>query len=792
MPDQPERGTVCRFGLYEVHAASGDVFRQGRRIRLQEQPFKLLVALLERPNEIVSRETLRQRLWPGDTFVEFDQSLATAVTKLRQALGDTADNPRFIETVPKRGYRFLAPVTVVDPPRLVTPARVQTIADGVAPQESSPPPTPPQGSRRGVALRYVLGPALLVAVLGGVAGVYFYHRRGRYPLTPRDTVLIADFVNTTGEPVFDDALRQGVEIGLQQSPVMNVLSDRKTAVILKEMGRSPDDRVTGKVAIEACQRAGSKVAVQGSIAGLGSAYLIGLAAIRCDNGAPIALDQVQASRKEEVVDALGSLTRQLRIRLGEALPSIRKYDVPLEQATTGSLEALRAYSLGLTTWDQKGDDASIPFFEQAVQIDPNFAMAYGALATIYHNLSEDELARRNAARAYALRDRVTDYEKLSIESWYFLYATGDLEKAAQIYEVGVQDYPNSAGAFNHLGTTYAELGRFREAAEELRQALRLDPTRATTYGNLAADLLALNRVDEAGSVLGEAARLRMETDFLLQVNYWKAFLGSDRPAMEHIVQRSENVAGARSLLLFEQANTEAYYGHFQNARQLSLSAVEVMIGDGDKEAAGECMAVAAIREAEAGNAGYARADAARAMQLTRDQNVLAMAALSSAIVGDLNQADRLSKDLDKEHPSATIVQKYWLPTISAALDLRRGRTEDAVRKLNDATPFESASSGELFVGTLYPAYLRGEAYLAMKDGNRADAEFQKLIDHPGLVLNSPLGVLARLGKARADSGLPDPSRTRSAYQDFFSLWKDADPDTPILRQARMEFSKLPH
>ena len=787
---QPSGGTIYRFGLYEAHAASGDLFRQGRRIKLQEQPFRLLITLLEHPDEIVTRETLRQQLWKGDTFVEFDQSLATAVTKLRQALSDTADNPRFVETVPKRGYRFLAPVTVggqSKPPaqeQIAVPDSGTTLPVVLSPEKSPPP----RVNRR---LRHAFVAGLVVVVLCIGIGTYFhYQKRSSFLFTPRDTVLIADFVNTTGEPLFDDALRQGVEIGLEQSPVLNLLPDRKTGIILKQMGRPSDDRVTGKIAIEVCQRAGSKIAVQGSISSLGADYLIDLAAIRCDSGEPIALDQAQAKRKEDVVDALGKVTSQLRIRLGESLPSIQRYDAPLAQATTPSLDALKAYSLGLTTWDRKGDEASIPFFKTAIGIDSNFALAYDALGTVYNNLGEIELARADATRAYELRERVTEAEKIAIESRYFLYVTGDLEKAAEIYEFAVQTYPNSAGALNHLGTTNAELGRYQNAAENLREALRLDSTRATTYANLAIDLLALNRIDEAGAVLDEASRLKMETDYLLQVNYWRAFLRRDNEEMQRIAEQAENIPGAHSLLLSEQANTEAYYGHFEKARQLSQSAADLMKNDGDKEEAAECIVEAAIREAEVGNAKQAREYVTQAMQNAHDQNVMARAALAMATVGDLDQATSLSEKLNKEYPSATFVQKYWLPTIRAEVELQRGKAENAIRILEVAVPYEPAGLSGLSASTLHPAYVRGQAYLALGDGIKAAAEFQKLIDNPGLTLNMPLAALAHLGRARAYSHLSDPSKTHAAYEDFFDLWKSPDLDIPILRQSRGELAQL--
>ncbi len=611
-------------------------------------------------------------------------------------------------------------------------------------------------------------------------------RASSFRVTSSDTILLADFVNTTGEPVFDDTLREAAEVSLGQSPFLNILSDRKTGAILKQMGRSSDDRVTGRTALEVCQRAGSKVIVQGSISSLGTAYQIELAAIRCDNSEPIGLGQQAASRKEDVVDALGKATTQLRTRLGESLPSIQRYDVPLEQATTSSLDALKAYSMALSTWDRKGDQASVPLFKRAIEIDPNFAMAYGALGTIYYNLNEAELARVEASKAYQLRERVTASEKLSIESRYFLYVTGDLEKAAQVYEFAVQNYPHSAGVFNHLGSTYAELGRYEKAVENLREALRLDPTRATTYGNLATDLLALNRIEDSGAVLAEADRRKLQTDYLLQVNYWRAFLRGDSEEMQRILLRSSDIPGARSLLINEQANTEAYYGHFERAGDLSQEAAEQIEKDGVREGAADYLAVAALREAEIGDSTRARQHISRALKLAPTREVVALAALVLTRIRDFKKAQALTEELD-QNQSGTMVQRYWLPTVRAEMDLQLGKPLNAVDALRAAETYEMAAPS-FSVATLYPAYIRGQAYLAAGDGTKAAAEFQKLVDHPGLVLNFPLGVLARLGLARAYSRAGDSAKSRAAYEDFFRLWKDADPNIPVLRQARSEYS----
>src|ERR1700722_13665254 len=454
MLSSANRGLVYRFGVFEVFAESREVFRQGHRVKMQEQPFEFLLLLLEHPGEIVDREQLRTRLWPGDTFVDFNQSLSAAVTKLRQALGDDANNPRFIETIPRRGYRFLAPVT--RPEELRTgPAAEPTPAPPIAPV-----PTPaaegPQAAAPAVWSRKV---AVLLAVIGLAAAVVvaLHQRKKAFALATTDTVVLADFENHTGEAIFNDTLREALIVGLAQSPIVHLLPDRTLAVVFKQMGHAPDDRMSGLTAIELCKRVGGKVTVQGSISNLGTTYLIGLAAIRCDTGKPVAHEQAEAQQRNDVIDALGKATSRLRARLGESLPTIEKYNAPLEQATTSSLEALEAYNQALSTWDAKGDLASIPYFKQAIVIDPDFAMAHGALAAVYHNTGSAELAREQTMRAYNLRDSVTGTERAAIEARSYLDNTEEIDKAALTYAALVEDYPDSANSLNHLGSAVIDV-----------------------------------------------------------------------------------------------------------------------------------------------------------------------------------------------------------------------------------------------------------------------------------------------------------------------------------------------
>src|ERR1041385_3567398 len=555
MPPSSNKSSLS-FGVFQISLSARELRKHGIRIRLGGQPFTILEMLLEKPGEIVTREELQARIWPADTFVDFEQGLNGAIKKLRDALSDSPENPRYVETLPRIGYRFIAPVSGNghQPTAIATAAESQLLEKApVVPSRSS-----------SIYLRLAIG-TIAVVVLAIAAALYFHFRSKPPLLTNKDTIVVADFENSTKEPIFDDALHQGLIVGMEQSPFFQVLSDRKSALILKQMGRS-DARISGETAIELCERAGSKVAVQGSIGTLGTAYRIALTGYRCDNAEAIAHEQVEAKSREEVLSALNEVTTHLRTRLGESIASIQKYNAPIEQATTPSLEALKAYSLALAKSDRDGDRVAIPFFKRAIELDPNFAMAYGQLAAVYQNLGEAQLARENAIQGFAHKDRTTESERLLIESWYNIYASGDLEKAASLLEIWTRNYPPAPRVLNDLGAAYGNLGRYEKAVENLQASVRLDPTDATPYANLAASLMALNRMDEAGSVLAQAEKEKLQTDYLLGAEYWRAFLLKDSKEMDRVISLAEDVPGGRSNLLPEQANTEAYFGRFAKAR----------------------------------------------------------------------------------------------------------------------------------------------------------------------------------------------------------------------------------
>jgi serine/threonine protein kinase/tetratricopeptide (TPR) repeat protein len=643
------------------------------------------------------------------------------------------------------------------------------------------------GTPRGGAWKIAIPVVLAGAALAG--GLYYRSHRSK-PLTVKDTVVLADFENSTGDAIFNDTLKTALTVSLRQSPFLNVLPEGRVARTVRQMTLAPDAKLTPAVAREVCQRAGSKAYLAGSIGSLGSEYVLGLKAVNCQNGNTLAEEQVTAKSKEKVLDALGEAASKMRRELGESLATVQKFDVPLEQATTASLEALNTYGLALATWDKKGDHDSLPIFKKAVELDPNFAVAYGALATIYHNVGELELSREAATKSYQLRDRVTEAERETIDARYYSYVTGDLEKSTQVYVLAAQNYPESSGVFVHLAIAYGELGRFDLAIPYFRRALQLDPSRASTYGNFTIALLATNQVDEASAVQADAAKRGLKTDILMATSYWIAFLRDDRKEIERIAQQSPDVRGAQTMILSTQGETEVYHGRVAKARELSHAAENLLERSGDKESAAIALMQQAVRETEVGDFSRSRPYIGDARKLSQGQNVRTLAALVSAQAGDISRAEALCRELDKEWPEGTYVQKYWLPLIRSEIDLQQKRPAKAVDDLGVPTTFELANPDALPVGALYPAYVRGQAYLALGDGGKAAAEFKKQIEHPGLVLNSPLGALARLGLARACALLKNVDGARLAYQEFFGLWKDADADVPVIRQARAEYAKL--
>ncbi|HZP64370.1 MAG TPA: serine/threonine-protein kinase [Terriglobales bacterium] len=639
---------------------------------------------------------------------------------------------------------------------------------------------------------------LMIALIGG------YYYRGHVlsrRLTEKDTVVVTDFANSTGNAIFDNTLKTALDISLRQSPFLNILSDNAVAKTLKLMERPPDTKLTPEVARELCQRSGSKLYIAGAIGSLGSKYVMELRAVNCKGGETLAEEQVTAESTEKVLDVLGTATSKLRGELGESLATVQKFDAPLEQATTSSLEALQALSLGEIEAKQKAASVSLPYFQRAVQLDPNFAYAYHALANEYYNLGEFARSDEYFSKAFELRDHASERERLEITADYYQTVTGEQEKSAATYQEYIESYPQNAVAFANLGIAYAYLGRYDKAFEVTRRGQQLGPDRVKIYINLAAWALALQRFDEARQIIHEWQTRTQDQVSFYDIRYALAFLSSDTAAMADQLQR---LVGQHDFERNQYASdTEAYVGHLGSAQELMKQAVDVAIRTDDKERGAIVEAIAAQREAAYGYPAEGRHWAAEALKLVPGSRaVQSEAALAFSLAGDTARGEPMAQDLGKRFPLDTQMQSIWLPAIQAQLALDRKNPALALNVLQAAAyPLEM---GIIDFGSnvscLYPAYVRGEAYLAAGQGSQAAAEFQKILDHSGIVWNCWTGALAHLGVARANAlqarnlqgADADVARARalSAYKDFFNLWKDADPDIPILKEAKAEYGEL--
>lgn len=636
--------------------------------------------------------------------------------------------------------------------------------------------------------KVILSAAIVVAIVVGVAT--FLHTRHATALTEKDTIVLADFDNKTGDPVFDDTLKQALFVDLGQSPFLNVLSDRKVSATLSLMGLSPDHPLAGETARDLCQRVGSKAMLAGSISNLGNEYILALNAINCSTGDTLVAEQARASGKDEVLKSLDNSASAIRTKLGESLASVQKFATPIEEATTSSLEALKAYSMGRRTFFREGDVAAIPYYERAVEQDSNFAMAYGALAVSYFNLGQRTRAVKNATQAFELRERVSDRERYRISAAYYTFATGELDKAIQAYELWQQSYPRDSLPIANRGDLHMIRGQWEKALQETQDSLLLEPNSATAQSNLALIQLALNRTEDSKTTLEQARTRKLDSRALRLAAYETAFLEGNQETMQQQLDWAAGRRGEEDWLLSAQSDTEAYFGRLAKAQGFSQRALDSAVRADAKETAALWQVNNALREAEFGNARSAGQSALAALSLAPGRDVRSVAALALARAGETAKAQKLAEALDKDFPQDTIVQGYWLPSIRAADEIANKKSAKAVEVLQSAAPYELAQTQPFQVGMLYPIYLRGQAYLAARQGKEAGAEFQKIIDHRGIVVNFPLAALAHVGLARADVLQGNNAAARSAYQDFLTLWKDADPDTPILQQAKAECARL--
>jgi tetratricopeptide (TPR) repeat protein len=650
-------------------------------------------------------------------------------------------------------------------------------------------------SGKGAKRWNVMVPAAAGVLLAFLAAGYFQRTLPRKPkLTNKDSIVLADFKNTTGDPLFDGTLRQGMTIQLEQSPFLSLVSEQRIQKTLRLMGQSADAPLTPALAKEICERTGGAAVLDGSITKLGSQYVLGVRARSCGTGDVLAEEQAQAVRKEDVLNALSQIASRFRTQLGESLATVEKHSVPLAEASTASLEALKLYSSGLAVLSSKGSAAALPLFKGAIEIDPTFAMAYANLGRMYGDISEAALSAESTSKAYRLRDRASDREKYFITASFDTQVTENLEKAQQTCELWAQTYPRDAAPHDHLsGIIYPVFGKYEQAVEESRKAIELEPDISIGYVLLAVSYQNLDRLEETEKTLERASERKLEIpDFLIQ-RYDIAFLRGDRAGMEREAALGRRKSGVEHWISDKEAFALGYTGHLQQARRMSRRASDLAQQADRREAAALYESGAAVREAFFGNASAARQSAIAALKLSNNPGVEYGAAFAIALIGDSSQSQKLANDLETRFPEDTSVRFSYMPSLRALLALNRGEPSKAVELSQVAVPYELGSPRSAihgFFGALYPVYVRGAAYLAAHRGTEAAGEFQKILDHRGIVVSDPIGALAHLQLGRAFALSRDTAKAKTAYQDFLTLWKDADAEIPILKQAQREYAKV--
>jgi DNA-binding winged helix-turn-helix (wHTH) protein/tetratricopeptide (TPR) repeat protein len=773
----PETKVLYEFGRFRCDPREHLLLCEGKPVSLSPKSFDILLALIQSNGRLLTKDELMHQVWP-DSFVE-EGNLTVNISALRRVLGALPEGQQYIETVPRKGYRFVAPVTELRDGQ--TEAQIPAVEERSALPKTVTVSKPVARSRRWWPLAGLLLVSVMVLVLVSSRPA---------KLTDKDTVVLADFANTTGDPVFDGALRQGLSSQLEQSPFLNLLSDERIAQTLSLMAQPKDSRLNHELSREICQRTASAAVLDGAIAQVGTQYLLTLKAINCSNGESLGSAEEQATDKNHVLDALGKVASKIRNQLGESLASVEKYDAPAENVTTPSLEALKAYSLGCQAMAVKSDySASIPLFQRAISLDRNFAMAYARMGTSYDDLNETVRATEVMRRAYELRKRVSEREEFYIAEHYEILVTGNLEAARKVDELSALTYPRNT-PFSNLGFIYSELGDFDKALAAFQNALKLDPETGNRYAPLVSGYLQLNRLDEAKATGREAQRHNIDYPEVHLNLYWVNFLQHDAAGMEREAAGMMGRPGHEDQMLNYEADTALYGGQLAKARELTQRAVEAARKVDEKEAPALYLANAAVREALLGNSALAKQQAQAAVAISNSRDAEALSAIALGLADNSMQATRLADDLGRRFPQDTIVQFNYLPSIHAVILLRSKNYLKATEVLQKAAPYELGGNIQTLNFVLYPVYLRGEAYLAAKQGAAAAAEFQKIIDHPGAVRSEPIGALARLELGRALVIAGDPAKAKTAYQEFFTLWENADPDIPLLRQARTEYTML--
>jgi eukaryotic-like serine/threonine-protein kinase len=763
------RTRKVRFGAFDVDLRLGQLHKHGIRLKLQDQPFQVLALLLERPGDLVTREEFRQKLWPADTFVDFDTGLNSAIKKLRDVLGDSAEKSRYIGTLPRRGYRFMARVENGNGD-LPASAAVEEELAPVLPAG----PTPELWNKRRIIVTAGVSAFLIVAAIASWRIVF-----ARRMLAETDVILLASFVNKTGDPIFDNSLDKALEVKLTESPFLSLFPEPGVREMMRMMRHDPNERVTRELGIEICNRQGLKAVVVPEIAAFGSRYLITLEAIEARSQKSIARRQEEAENKDQVIAALGKAGSQLRRRLGESLSSLEKYDAPLDFATTSSLEALQAYRTGLMQFRSGSPREAIALLERAVELDPQFCSAHRMLANVYVSLGDGQAARQNYAKCFELKDRrLTQEENFRAAATNHMNMTGNLEKATAVLVLYKQAYPRSTVASNLLGIVYLQMGRTEEALREFQRAIDLAVVPAAPdLANASRTLMIMGRFGEAKKILDEWWQ---KGSLSPDQSYRIAFFENDAATMKRLARE---IPADDTLWLGLQQQLAFFRGDFSKLRSLSETVVNQQRRAQRMENAANELAWHAQLESYLGNYALARKLCRQAGEASKDSALgLGHCANALAEAGDVTQAEVLAAKLDRLRPEDTLNQEVHLPLIRSIIERQRGNTVKAVDLVAPVTQYEQGKSDV--------PYYRARAYLAAGEHAKAAAEFEKLIGHRGWLEWEVFAPLAQLGLARAYAMQGDREKSRKAYDDFFTTWKDADPDTPTLRQAKAEYKKL--
>lgn len=793
---------VCwEFGSFRLDAAQRLLFRHGELVPRSRKAVEILLLLVERHDQLVEKEELMRTVWP-DAFVE-ESNVAVHISQLRKTLG--AEDGYRIDTIPRRGYRFVGTVqrgdsgmgssesTAVAPPLrpFATPVEESKETLNSLPElaAASSKPSLPRKS----TLLWLLAGLVTLVVLAAAFLALRQNRGTKQPppsnLAPLSSakhgVVLAQIANNTGGPVFETTLHEAMITELEQSPYITLIPESRLQASIKLMGKRPDEPVTGDLARELCQRNDGEAVIDGWIAKLGSQYVIGVRAVNCRTGDHLSDLQTTATAKETVLKALGDITGQLRARLGESLTTIQKFDTPIEEATTSSLEALQAYSIGRQIMVQKGEPAAcIPFFEKAIRVDPSFAIAYAALGNAYSDVGATGRATDNIRKAYELRAHVSEHERLYIESHYYQFVTGDLVKASQVYETWAATYPNDEAPKTNLAAIYSEMGKFDRSLELARQANAVSMHDGQTYANLVDAYISLNQPDQAVAIARQAQAENHDSSILRLYLYDAAYLQRDNAEMQKQLNWASGEPGVEDAFLDDHANVLASMGQLRQAREMTDRAAEAARRADEKETAAAYEVNESQREALFGNDAVAQKAASLALSLANDRETRYGAAVAFAFSGEVARAETIAGQLDKEFPDDTFVQYLFLPTIRGAIAVREKDPARAIKSLEPARAYEAGIEGGLL-----PVYIRGVAYLQSGDGDKSAQEFRKIMDRPGVVLNAPIGPLARLQIARAFVLQGNLPQAKSGYDDFLNRWKDADRDIPILQAAQKEYAE---